>query len=143
MRRLALLLLALPLATAQEPAGVRALRYRVLVHESACDLVHGGGQWIDELYLPDHGVVCNVTGEPAPTKEDPFATRHRMHAFKGKIRNVFAETVNGEPQEHPTEELRIPRELAERILELADLTERQRRLAETAAAAARDAGVLK
>jgi hypothetical protein len=116
MRRLALLLLALPLATAQEPAGVRALRY---------------------------GVVCNVTGEPAPTKEDPFATRHRMHAFKGKIRNVFAETVNGEPQEHPTEELRIPRELAERILELADLTERQRRLAETAAAAARDAGVLK
>jgi hypothetical protein len=68
--------------------------------------------------------------------------RLRMHAFMSPIRNVFAEAPEGEAKEHPTEAVAVPRELAEKILELADLTERQKRLAETVAEAARKAGVL-
>lgn len=142
MRRSAILLVLLPLAAAQQPDGVRALRYRILVHESAFAMAHGAGEWIHELYLPDHGVVCNVTSEPAPTKDDALAVRHRMHAFQSPIRNVFPETHDGEAKEHPAEAVTIPRELAERIVELAELTERQKRLSETVAEAARKAGVL-
>lgn len=134
------LFLALPVATAQEPETVRALRYRILVAESALEMSHGGGQWIDELYFPDKGVVANVTSEMV-TEAKEFSTRWRMHAFPSPIRNKFSETLGGEEKEHATTEVAVPRALAERIFELAELTRRQRELSLHAAEDARKAGV--
>jgi hypothetical protein len=142
MRTLSIVLAALAFAVAEEPKEVRALRYRILVHESAFAMVHGAGQWIDEIHLPEQGIVFNVTSEPAPTKEDALAVRWRMHAFRSPIRNVFAETHDGEPKEHPAEAILLPRDLVDRVVELAEITEKQKSLAESAAEAARKAGVL-
>jgi len=140
------LLLLAPLAILaalrpSEPDTVRALRYRVLVVDSALELVHGGGRWIEELYFPDRGVVANVTSEPDPAAE-AGTMRWTAHAFAGPIRNRFADTPGGEEVEHATEEVRVPRALAEKLFELADLTRKLERLAGDAAGEARKAGLL-
>jgi len=39
---------------------VQADRYEIRVADSVMDLVHGGAYWIQELYLADEGVACNL-----------------------------------------------------------------------------------
>jgi hypothetical protein len=141
VRKIAIVLAALSLAGAQDAKEVRGLRYRILSVESALEMTHGGGQWIDEIFLPDHGVVCNVVQEVDPGVKDEVTFRWRMNAFKSPIRNVFAETIDGKEKEHPTEAVAIPADVAKAILELADVTERQRQLQRSAAEAARKAGL--
>ena len=129
----------LPAAQSRPGAGpVRAERYRLLVFASGLDVAHGDGQWIDELYLPDHRVVCNVVNE----MDEHLVEQPRMRAFDSPIRNVFAETAGGKETVHPTTPVQLPRELADQILALAELTRKQAALSLKAGAAARQAGVL-
>jgi hypothetical protein len=132
-------LLAIAAGCATPPADgpkepVRALRYRVMVVESALDYSHGGGQWIDELYLPDAGVVCNVvwnletcanekgehvfTGGWVPT----------MNAFFGSMEERIGSGSDKsvDPRKPPVE-ITVPSELAERIMHVAEVEREQRR----------------
>ena len=40
--------------------GVRALQYRIKVSQSGFHMSHGAFEIVDELFLPDHGVACNI-----------------------------------------------------------------------------------
>lgn len=66
MKTPALLLLVVSMATAgcashpTQRAGVRALKYHIVVSEGAWARIHGDRQVIEELFLPDHGVACNI-----------------------------------------------------------------------------------
>ena len=125
---------------AEDPDPVRALRYRIRVVDSALELTHGGDRWTEELYFPDRGVVANVTSEVV-ADGDSITQRWRMNAFASPIRNRFAETVGGEEVEHATEEVQVPRALAEKIFELADLTRKLEQLAGETARKARKSGL--
>lgn len=135
------LLLVLSLGSAaEEEETVLALRYRVLIHQSGLHAAHGAGEWLTELYFPDRGVVCNVEASPAVGEDGSLATEYRMNAFFGPIRDKSADDPKAEPKEQPTREVRVPRALAEKIFELAELTRRQGDLSRRAAAQAREAG---
>jgi hypothetical protein len=105
------------LGRAEDAKTVPALRYRVMIYEGVLDMTHGAGQWIEELYFPSRGVVCNVVERnEAPT----------LNAFFGSIRNRFHTQIMGPEVETPTEAVEVPRETAEAIFALAELTKRQR-----------------
>ena len=85
------------------PRTVRAYRYKVEVYDSALHYSHRMGRWIEEIYFPDHGVVCNVDfggffGRPA-----------RLNAFSSGPRND-SETL---------EEIEVPADLAADIIDMA------------------------
>ncbi len=95
-------------ATSQPAATVEAWRYRELIVEGVEDFAHGGGQWHDMLYLPDPGVVALVVWPLTwNLQDDPI-----MHARFEVPEDRLPEAVQTE----------IPRELAERIVELARRT---------------------
>ncbi|KAF0246019.1 MAG: hypothetical protein FD180_1083 [Planctomycetota bacterium] len=84
---------ALPLAGCSEPgkndgaaaeATVRAVVYQVWVVEGAMDMIHGGGRWIREIYLPDANLSFNVE-EDRLNFFVPEATRYDMLLGRGSL----------------------------------------------------------
>ena len=112
----------------EQSAFVRALRYRAYVYaDGMMDFLHGGGGWIEELYFPDAGVVCNVMREllvteadiGKPIRSDQFQCR--ANAFYDVIRNRSGPRGSDPTDPRPVEELRVPAETAEAIFALAAL----------------------
>jgi hypothetical protein len=128
-------------------AAVPAMRYRVWVVEGAMEMVHGGGAWIEELWFPEQGVVANVLWKTETvTKPDgslDWATKPVMNAFKGKMRNKSNPDFHGEPIEQPTEKVLVPRDVAQRIFALAELTARQGETAQRMGADVAAGGLLR
>jgi len=91
---------------------VRALRYRVFVYDSALHVVHRAGRWVEEIYFPDSGVVCNVHA--------PMGRTLAVNAFPSGIRNrVKLHPRDEELSEQPVEEIEVPADLAEEIFAMA------------------------
>lgn len=102
------------------PETVRALRYRVFTAESVTDFNHGGGYWIEELWFPDRKVCANVT-----TIWSRGGDEVTVHAFFAEKMRNWSQTRGLETErEQPTEEVLVPRALAERIVALAEATRR-------------------
>jgi hypothetical protein len=116
-----------------EPAAdVRALRYRAFVYpDDALAAAHGAIGWIEELYLPDSGVVCNIQPamglklDAAGKVTNEWEDRWRMNAFYGEMRNASGRFGAKPPPPRPVEEIRIPSETARAIVELANLNRRR------------------
>jgi len=60
-------------------SDVRALQYRIKVFEGGMDVVHGGGNVVKELFLPAHGVACNIEWSMTPELE---LVPWRLRAFR-------------------------------------------------------------
>lgn len=92
-------------ATSQPAATVEAWRYRELIVEGVEEALRDGGRWHDVLFLPDARVVALVVW---PQGQDLMADP-MMHA-RCEV-----------PEDLPEDAVRIeiPRELAERIIDLA------------------------
>lgn len=102
---------------------VRGLRYRILWADSALDLGHGGGQWVQEIYLPEKKVACALVFEPPSCLAKPAA---RLYAYPAdRPRNDLTGLQNPKPS--TIEEVVVPTEVAEEIVRLAELTQKQQR----------------
>ncbi len=99
---------------ATRPAqAIRALRYRVFVYDSPLHVAHRAGRWIEEIYFPEQGVVCNV--------DAPMGRTMVVNAFSGPIRNnVFLHPHDENVSEQPVEEIEVPADLAEEIFAMAE-----------------------
>jgi hypothetical protein len=126
---------------------VPAKRYRVPMADSALEWAHGAYTWIEELYLPEQGLVANVRWDYAwkadatnPSKGE-FTTTPRMTAFPSpKPRNQYRDLADTNVQrESPMEDIRIPKALADEIAALADLARRVDEAKTKLGAAAADA----
>jgi hypothetical protein len=80
---------------------------------------------LPEVYLPEQRIVCNVSSEFVPTKDDPVKTQPVARAFTYQS----SRNHDREGHERPTERLTLPSDLVCEIRALADLTARQRELA--------------
>jgi hypothetical protein len=104
---------------------VSAQRYRTWVVESAIEASHGGGQWIEELFFPEKGVVANVVWEADPSSKETFAMRPVLNVFDGGIRNRFKMGLTSEKTtETPVENVKVSASLARAVFEAADLRRR-------------------
>ncbi len=123
--------------------SVRALRYCVQVFEGALAVTHDHGEWIEELYFPDAGVVCNVVwtmdaspewrGNPVDLGLPSGARqllRPRMNAFFGSIEERWKRSnpleAKGVGDMPLVGEVEVPRDLAREISALAESTRRVR-----------------
>lgn len=110
------------LAACEPPENVRALRYRVVFAESPLELTHGGGRWVEEIYIPDLKAACTLVHE----HRDPLAgtgAEPRLYAFPADgPRNDL--TGIGSPKPSAIEEIEIPADVAKEIRRLADLRKR-------------------
>ena len=87
---------------------VRALQYRIRVVESGMDLVHGGGKLVNELFLPDHGVACNIEWSMTPELE---LVPWRLRAFRATSKRM-SDALDAS-------EVVLPADMATSIVELA------------------------
>jgi hypothetical protein len=103
---------------AAPPPSTSAVRYRTEVMEgtSFAD--------ITELYLPAQRMACNVSYELKSNK-GTLETEHVAHAFFTKE----ARNRDRNAMERPTERCELPPALIDRLMELAELTARQHKLA--------------
>jgi hypothetical protein len=101
---------------------VRALRYHRIVADSLLDWDHGGGRWVEELYFPDAGIVATLDRESwYDEEEEEFKNRPRLQADFGPIGNRFQLSPSDEGETvEPTEEVRVPRDIAREIQSLAE-----------------------
>jgi hypothetical protein len=101
-----------------EPLTVRALRYKRIDYESGLAFSHGMGQWHEELYFPERGVRANLGWTEADdgNRDVPF-----LSALFGSIANKSLLAGPILESEHPTEEVQVAKDLAERIFALAEL----------------------
>lgn len=123
---------------------VRALRYRMQVFDGALAMVHDHGEWIDELWFPDTGVVCNVVWRMDASPEwmgttvdlglPPGASqllRPTMNAFFGsmeeRLRRWNPLEAKGVGDMPLPLEVEVPEDLAREIFALAEATRRNRR----------------
>ncbi len=127
----------------QVPETVRALRYRIKIYDSELAVLHNSGRWIQELYFPDQGVVCNVVVDIEATEKGELRRYHRMHAFYSPIRNKYRLQFHEKERTAPTQEVQIPYARAQQIFELAELTRRLRQAERTLGAAASASGLLR
>lgn len=111
----------------EEPKTVKALRYRILWADSALELSHFGGRWVQEIYLPEQKVACALVFEyPQPTDLAKPGRRPRLYAYPTKRpRNDLTGLKNPKPS--PIEEIEIPAAVAEEIVRLVELTRKQQR----------------
>ncbi|MHC4974508.1 MAG: hypothetical protein ACYTG3_19510 [Planctomycetota bacterium] len=106
-----------------KPHRVKALRYTILWADSAMDLSHGGGRWVQEIYFPQEKVACTLVFQ-APTILAKAAPR--LYAFPAdRPRNDLTGLKN--PRPSVIEEIEVPAEVAQEIFKLAELTRRQER----------------
>ena len=115
-----------------DPPPVKALRYKVLWGESAMELSHGAGQWVEEIYLPDRKVACTLVYEyPALAIPEgkilPVVRRRpRLYARAAdRPRNDLTGFGNTRPS--VIEEIEVPGELANYICDLVELEARTER----------------
>jgi len=102
---------------------VKALRYTILWGESALDISHGGGRWVQEIYFPKEKVACVLVSR-WPT--DLARPAPRLCAYRADgPRNHLTGFKNAKPS--VIEEIDVPGDVAQEILRLAELTERQER----------------
>jgi hypothetical protein len=129
------LLIALALAFSRtqtqdtRPAPVKAILYPMwVVPDSGLERSHGGGWWINELYLPDRGVVCNVTWRlDAHANPPSFDLVAVSNAFYGSFEDRKKGTLEVKKDYvWAQKDVEVPRDVADRIIALADLTKRQR-----------------
>ena len=107
----------------KKPATVKALRYTILWGESALDLSHGGGRWVQEIYFPVEKVACVLVSR-WPT--DLAKPAPRLYAYRADgPRNHLTGFKQAKPS--VIEEIDVPADVAQEILRLAELTERQER----------------
>jgi hypothetical protein len=125
------------------PKTVTALRYRIKIYDSELALLHDRGWWIDELWFPERGVVCNVVTETEVGTDGRLRRTHRMNAFFGPIRNEFRRHPNDpKPTVAPTEKVAVPAALAQKILDLAERTRQLGRAERRLGAQVADCGLL-
>jgi hypothetical protein len=108
---------------------VAAKRYKIVWAESALDLSHDGGEWIQEVFLPDAKVAADLVFEDRPFDEIKVGMpegefrRPRLHAFPAdKPRNDLVGLHGGKPSE--IEDIQVPADVAQQIIDLAALTRR-------------------
>src|SRR5262245_32338946 len=106
-----------------KPDSVLALRYQCCVSESFTDFNHGGGYWIDEIWFPEKGVVANVTFKMRFVDEK-WVDEPTLNAFFSDIRNSSPPRPLEDEIELPTEEVRVPLALANRIFDVAETNRR-------------------
>ncbi len=135
MRCVSVLSIVMFVACASAPtseAPVHALRYRQFICESGVEFIHGGGRWLDCLFLPDAGVVCTIAFEWRPMPENAFPPEAPcMYARRATLDDELAKR----PQESPLgkeapEEIEVSAAFAREAIRLADLTAQQRSLAD-------------
>ncbi len=103
---------------------VVAYRYPMMVSMSALHASRGMSAWYDTLYIPEYGVVCRVFGDYEEPSERVKGTWLEEPPRLYAAFRTMAEDRAFNPQ-HLAEsrtapvEVRLPRELAERILALA------------------------
>jgi hypothetical protein len=104
------------LAGDEQEATVAAKRYRIVWADSGMDLVHGGGRWVHELYLPDAKLVATLV----PDGMSGLPTLHVRPAEKPRndLTGLHPSALS------PIEDVRVPADLAKRIRELGELTNR-------------------
>lgn len=101
------------------PKTVKALRYSIVFAESALELTHGGGRWVEQIYFPDLKVGCTLVYEHRDLLAGKPA-EPRLHAFPlDRPRNDLTGLENPKPS--AIEEIEVPAEVAEEIRKLADL----------------------
>ncbi|MFI5402857.1 MAG: hypothetical protein ACHQ1G_07975 [Planctomycetota bacterium] len=121
MSRLLPALALLALAPACEPPKtVKAQRYKVVFAESGCDLVHGGGRWVEEIFFPDLKVACMLVFDYRDLAAGKGA-EPRLYAFPTeRARNDMTGLHDAKPS--VIEEIEVPAALAEEVRKLAELT---------------------
>jgi hypothetical protein len=106
-----------------KPKTVKAMRYTILWADSALDLSHGGGRWVQEIYFPDHKVACALVSE-WPT--DLAKPAPRLYAYPAdRPRNDVTGLKNPKPS--VIEEMEVPADVAQEIVRFVELTQRQKR----------------
>lgn len=113
-------------ASAPNPeATVEVLRFRQFLVDGALEFNHGGGAWYDCLYLPDAGIVAHVVWE-TDWKSPTLENHARLYAYRSTLDDARSHPLNSEKSaeaQRSPEPIRIPRAIADRIIELADRTE--------------------
>ena len=110
--------------------SVKALRYTILWGESALEITHGGGQWVQEIFFPEKNVACTLVFQypelEEMTKEGGAKLRARLYAFSANgPRNHL--TGFKDPKPSAIEKVEVPTDVAKEIFLLAELTMRQER----------------
>jgi hypothetical protein len=107
---------------------VRALRYKRLCFESMLEFTHADGTWYEDLYFPENGVRATLLWTSSwdeEAEELEFKDQPKLHATYGEILNKsLLGPLEEKETQQPTEEVQVPRDLAERIFALADLQRR-------------------
>jgi len=120
----------------EEP--VRALRYPMLIVEGALDSAHGGGEWVDTLFIPEFGIVFRVLWQSnVGVNEKGQYTIERTP----RLHTAFS-TMDEERKANPADEagsgvepveVAIPASLAREILRIAEMTRARDRAGSSAA----------
>jgi len=92
--------------------AVPAIRYQVFVADSVMDAEHGGGQWIDEVWLQESGVCFNVLTEY-------YGGPLVGHAFFSTMTERTAPTTYTPPTERAPVQIQVPRRVADQALQVA------------------------
>jgi len=102
---------------------VKAVLYPIWV---TTDFIHGYGTWINEVYLPDAGVIANVMWEPTVSSDGTVVHVGEANAFFGtmevrrdvmlKLKKDYVWTQEG---------IELPSEVAREIVSLAEENRRQ------------------
>jgi hypothetical protein len=109
-------------------ATVKAQRYRIVYAESGCDLVHGGGEWVHEIFLPDAKVAATlvfetrtkpvVVGKPVEFEEVVHVVVNRADEPRNDLTGFH------DPKPSAIEEVDVPADLAAALAAQAALSER-------------------
>lgn len=134
---LAVLLLALGCLAAgadrapaeESPAKpVKAQRYRVLWVDGDLDLAHGGGRWVDEVYLPEAKVAATLVHDqeilPA-ARGEPLRMRPRVRMFARHADGPRNDSTGSDATPSALTDFEVPADLAKAMIALAELTARQ------------------
>ena len=103
-------------------ATVSALRYRIVWADSALDLTHGGGRWVEELYFPQSRVTATIVFESyeADWERPEFTTRPRVYVGRADGPRTNLTGLSDAPPA-PPREIRVSAKLARALEALADL----------------------
>lgn len=106
------------------------------------DFSHGGGQWLDSLFLPDSGVVCTFASEWRPTLSNLWAPEvSTMHVRRSTLADELAARPKSPVGEQPPEEIQVSAAFAREAIRLADLTEQVRATGDQLGATALSTGL--
>lgn len=107
---------------------LRAWRYPVLIVDSVEQAAAGDGRWVDTIYIPRHGVVARVVGDPDPRFGDVWWPVFYA-AFRSLSKDRGANPKGESESDVAPVEIAVPADLANRIVRLAELTRERETLA--------------